>query len=241
MDLDFTGNCNGIRVYYENIHKIQQACENKKISIISIVGNSGTGKTFLLKNMMNHNIDAFFNCDSHQYDCGIWLSSKPVFSFKSKNNEEIHVLLMDTPGFFNDSICNNINNFIISLTVKVSSIILVNVFAYQFDCFYRKICSKHIVYVLRDSENLCFRNNEFFYLPYPGLTVCKEQPDVNNVTDDFQNYVNILFSNLTQSQGIESNFLKWNKLKRILSKFSKKDIHSIDTMKNSKSLVCNLF
>lgn len=243
MDLDLKLNPNQIRVHYENIHKIQQACENKKISIISIIGNVASGKTFLVKNMINHNVGALSEPNLPEYDCGIWLSSEPVYTFRSHNGEEICILVMDTPGLFNDSICSFINDFIVSFTEKVSSIIMVNMFVDQsFDFLPNKrICSRNVVYVLRDSKHLSRTNDEFFDLPYPGFTVCQQQPDINAVTDDFQINVNSLFRTLTRSKETKKNVLSWNQFRRILLKFSKKNIHKIETTSKPKSVICNLF
>lgn len=222
-------------IRYERLDRIRQECNCDKISIITFLGESQTGKTFLIESLMN--VDTFEpKC---QNDYGIWLSSKPIYVFESGNGEKIGVFLMDTPGICDEAI---INNIILSFIKKVSSVIVMNMFTDQLNYFNKHIKSNNIVYVLRDYKNNfpSTNNVQFIGIPYPGITVNQQRTNMNMVTNEFKFMVDNLFITLIKHENIKSILIDWNDFRKILRKFSQKDVNVIETTKVIKFPRCNI-
>lgn len=225
-----------VTIRYERLDQIRQECNCDKISIITFVGKSQTGKTFLIKNLINSNVEE----SKCQYDYGIWLSSKPIYTFESKNGDKTGVFVMDTSGLLEGAI---VNDFILSFAKKVSSIIVINMFANQTNWYKESINSKNIIYVLHDYKNESLSTNDvqFIGLPYPGITVREKKSDINAVTNDFRFMVDNLFITLIKNENVKKILLDWNELRTILRKYSQsKNLNEIKTSKRLKFLTCNV-
>lgn len=128
-----------MKLNQKNLDKILESCETKPVCIISIVGPTRTGRSFMLSCikeqlrsleedssiMQSNHIKGFtFSAGCTSVTKGIWMWSKPFFVEGEDN--EIAVLLMDSEGINDEFSKPEEISAIIGISLLSSSMFLIN-------------------------------------------------------------------------------------------------------------------